>query len=205
MIEPGGNIALPLAPPRRGRSSCQGNGNVRRRSERKAAFEHGYAGSGKATCAILSSRRKRCHDTPARCVRRANWILLRSARGRLDEIRNSLEGPFPSHYSCVGAPFAMAVCKPGAATMPLTRYPHGRCARLLAETEAAHGYLDIAISGRNDLIVQLNLERALASLRTISRTIAHRRLDPTFEDQVLAARQGLQERLLNVAYVVIEP
>jgi hypothetical protein len=71
--------------------------------------------------------------------------------------------------------------------------------RLLAETEAAHGYLDRAVDARNDLIVKLNLEKALASFGAVISGIECEPLEPALAEQVFAAQQGLQERLLNVA------
>jgi hypothetical protein len=71
--------------------------------------------------------------------------------------------------------------------------------RLLAETEAAHGYLDRAVDARNDLIVKLNLEKALASFGTVITGIECEPLEPALAERVFAAQQGLQERILNVA------
>jgi hypothetical protein len=80
-----------------------------------------------------------------------------------------------------------------------------RSQRLLMETEAAHAYLDVAIEARNDLVGMLNLEKAFHSFRTISTGIARGHLDPTLEEQILVAQQGLQERLYNVTYAVADP
>ena len=80
-----------------------------------------------------------------------------------------------------------------------------RSERLLAETEAAHNYLDLAVGARNDLVVMLNLERAFKSFAKISTAIERGRLDPALEDRILAAQQGLQERLYHAAYAVAEP
>ena len=82
--------------------------------------------------------------------------------------------------------------------------PHRRSERILAETEAAHAYLNLALGARDDWGVTLNLEKAFQSFRLINTGIARGRLDPTLEDRILAARQGLQERLYNVAYAVAE-
>ncbi len=87
---------------------------------------------------------------------------------------------------------------------PPKRRPHRRSERLLAETEAAHAYLNLAMGARDDWGVTLNLEKAFQSFRMINTGIARGRLDPNLEDRILAARQGLQERLYNVAYAVVE-
>ena len=89
--------------------------------------------------------------------------------------------------------------------MPSKPRHRRRSERLLADAEAAHGYLDCAIGSRNDLIAALNLERAFKSFGMISRRIAREQLDPNLESQLLAAQQGLEERLYNVAYAVVEP
>jgi hypothetical protein len=88
--------------------------------------------------------------------------------------------------------------------MPSKLLKQRRSERLLAETEAAHAYLNLAIEARNDMVVMLNLEKAFRSFRVISTGIAHGRLDPSCEEQLLAAQHGLQERLYNVAYAVAE-
>lgn len=89
--------------------------------------------------------------------------------------------------------------------MQLKPRPHRRSERLLAETEAAHAYLNLATGARNDLVAMLNLEKAVKSFGVISKGVARGRLDPTLEAQILAAQQGLQERLYNVACTVAEP
>ena len=89
--------------------------------------------------------------------------------------------------------------------MPSKPRHQRRSERLLADAAATHGYLDRAIGSRNDLIAALNLERAFKSFGMISRRIAREQLDPSLEDQLLAAQQGLEERLYNVAYAVVEP
>jgi hypothetical protein len=88
--------------------------------------------------------------------------------------------------------------------MPSNVHKQRRSERLLAESEVAHNYLDLAVGARNDLVMILNLEKALESFARISTGIARGRLDPNLEDQILAAQQGLQERLYNAAYAVEE-
>ena len=80
-----------------------------------------------------------------------------------------------------------------------------RSERLLAESHAAHAYLNCAMEARNDVIVALNLERAFKSFGVISTGIKRGRLDPTLENRILAAHQGLLERLYNVACAVVDP
>jgi hypothetical protein len=89
--------------------------------------------------------------------------------------------------------------------MPSNARQQSRSERLLAESEAAHAYLNCAIEARNDLIVALNLERAFQSFGVISTGIERGRLDPALENRILAAQQGLLERLYNVACAVVEP
>jgi hypothetical protein len=84
-------------------------------------------------------------------------------------------------------------------------HSQNRAERLLAESMAAHGYLDQAIGARNDMVVMLNLERAFRSFGMISRGIARGHLDPGLETRVAAAQASLQERLYNVAYAVADP
>jgi hypothetical protein len=100
---------------------------------------------------------------------------------------------------CEGDAFAL-----GTPTMPKLR-AQLRSEQLLAESAAAHVYLDRAIGARDDIVVTLNLERAFRSFRTISRGVAHGRLDPKLEQRIIAAQLGLHERLYNVAYAVAEP
>lgn len=90
------------------------------------------------------------------------------------------------------------------AAMPSNPRQLRRSQRLLAESEAAHAYLNLAAEARDDLIVALNFERAFKSFRMISSGIARGRLDPALEERILAAQQGLQERLYNVAYSIAE-
>ena len=94
---------------------------------------------------------------------------------------------------------------PGPRAMPLQRRHRRRSERLLAESAAAHRYLNLASEARDELIVALNLERAFRLFATISSGIAHGRLDPVLEGRILAAQQGLQERLYNVAFAIVEP
>jgi hypothetical protein len=89
--------------------------------------------------------------------------------------------------------------------MPSKPRQQRRSQRLLAESEAAHAYLNLAMEGRDELIVALNLERAVRSFGKISSGIARGRLDPALEERILAAQQGLQERLYNAAYAIVEP
>ena len=80
-----------------------------------------------------------------------------------------------------------------------------RSERLLTESEAAHTHLNLVLEARNDLVVALNLERAFELFATLSSDIARGRLDPVLKERILAAQQGLQERLYNAAYAVVEP
>ena len=93
---------------------------------------------------------------------------------------------------------------PSVPKMPSNRPRQRRSERILAESEAAHAYLDLALEARNDLVGMLNLERAFRSFGTITRAIARGRLDPTLQAEIVAAQLGLQERLYNVAYAVVE-
>ena len=79
-----------------------------------------------------------------------------------------------------------------------------RLERLLAEAKAAHAYLNCAREARNEVISTLNLERACRSYNVISRSIARGHLDPTSEDKLVCAQDGLRERLYNVACAVAE-
>ena len=88
--------------------------------------------------------------------------------------------------------------------MPSKLRAPDRSDRLLAESAAAHVYLDRAIESRNDVVVTLNLERAFQSFRMISRGIARGHLDPELKRRIIAAQLGLQERLYNVCYAVAE-
>jgi hypothetical protein len=85
------------------------------------------------------------------------------------------------------------------------KHKQTRSERLLAESEAAHGYLSFAMEARNDLIVSVNVEKAFQSFRIISRGISRGRLDPTLQNQILAAQKGLQERLYNVVCAIQDP
>lgn len=58
---------------------------------------------------------------------------------------------------------------------------------------------------KNDLVAMLNLEKAFRSFGRITTGIDRGHLDPMLEQQILAAHQGLQERLYNVTYAVADP
>ena len=83
-------------------------------------------------------------------------------------------------------------------------YRQRRSERLLAEAEAAHAYLSSASEARNDFITMLNLEKACKSFRLIAAGVARGRLDPKLEGRIVAAQQGLRERLFNVACTLEE-